>query len=278
MTRPARLRSVLFLPASNPRAIEKARESAADAVVLDLEDAVAPEAKADAREQALAALNQGFPGKVAALRINGLDTPWAEADLAAARASRADAIVAPKIDDRAALERFLSGIDGASDGVAAWAMVETCRAVLNLAEIAAGGGRLAALLLGVNDLSKDMGCRAGPDRAPLQTAMALTVTAARAHGLIALDGVYNALEDDDGLAREAAQGRAFGFHGKTLIHPRQIAAANAAFSPSTEELAFARAVVAAFDAAPDKGAIRVEGKMVERLHLDEARRVLAFAD
>jgi citrate lyase subunit beta/citryl-CoA lyase len=278
MTRP--LRSVLFLPASNPRAVEKARTLPCDAVVLDLEDAVGPEHKTAARAAMVEALRQGgFGARAVAVRINGLDTEWGEEDLIAAAGAGPDAVLAPKVNDDADVLAYARAIAAAPPRTRLWAMVETCRAVLNLGPIAgaAASTRLEALVFGANDLTKDMRARAAPARAPLQPALALTVVAARANGLAALDGVWNAIDDEPGLRAECAQGRDFGFDGKCLIHPGQIEAANRAFSPDAAELAWARRVIEAF-ARPenaDKGAIRVEGRMAERLHLAEAERLVA---
>ncbi len=275
--RPAR--SVLFLPASNPRAIEKARALPCDVAILDLEDAVAPEAKSDARAAAVEAVRAGGFAPRIGVRINGLDTPWGEADLAALAASGVQLIVAPKVDDAAAV-RGLAGRVPA--GAALWAMIETPGALLDLPAIAraAAAAPLEALMLGVNDLAVGLGTGAAPDREPLKPWLAATVAAARAHGLMAIDGVYNDFADAPGFAAESAQARLYGFDGKSLIHPSQIEPANAAFSPSAEDATRARAVVAAFAApgAAGKGAIRVEGRMVERLHLAAAERLLARLD
>jgi citrate lyase subunit beta/citryl-CoA lyase len=279
MTRP--LRSVLFLPASNARAIEKARGLACDAVVLDLEDATAPEAKPEARELVAKTLaDGGFGARMVVVRVNGLDTEWGEADLKAAAKAGPDAILAPKVTDAQSLIAYDRLISGAPERTQLWAMVETCAAVLNLGALAtlSSSTRLAALVPGVNDLSKEMRCKPGKERLPLIPALALSVTAARAHGLYAIDGVFNALGDTFGLQAECAQGRALGFDGKCLIHPDQIDAANQAFSPDEAEIAWARSVVEAFADPTNagKGAIRVGGKMAERLHLVEAERVLAL--
>lgn len=272
-------RSALFLPASNPRAIAKARTLACDVVILDLEDAVAPEAKADARAAAVAAMAEGFGARERVIRANALDTEWGEADLRALGDARVDAVLLPKVADAEILRRA-RGLLG--DRIALWAMVETARAILDLREIVAAAREvgLAVLVAGTNDLAKELRCRPGADRAPLLPALTDIVTAARAYGLTALDGVSNAIDSPARVEAECAQGRDLGFDGKTLIHPSQIAPANRVFAPSHEELAAARAVVAAFG-SPDargKGAIRVDGAMVERLHLDEARRVIALAD
>lgn len=268
------VRSVLYLPASNPRAIEKARGLNADAVILDLEDAVAPDAKADARQAAVAALEAGgFTARVG-VRVNGLDTPWGADDLAALSGLKPAFVVAPKIESAGAVREVATRLP---EGVALWIMVETPLSVLRLDQIAGAGTPLAALMLGTNDFGERMNLVLGPDREPLKPWLAAVVAAARGHGLLAIDGVVNATDDADRLGAECRQGRAFGFDGKSLIHPAQIAAANAAFSPSPEEVARAHEVVAAFAAADaeGKGAIRVGYRMVERLHLDAAHRLLA---
>ncbi|WP_332657988.1 HpcH/HpaI aldolase/citrate lyase family protein [Brevundimonas sp.] len=267
-------RSVLYLPASNPRAIEKARGLKADAVILDLEDAVAPDAKAEARAAAVAALTTGGFASRVGVRVNGLDTPWGGDDLAALRDLQPDFVVAPKIESPDAVREVAALLPA---GVALWIMVETPLSVLRLDAIAGAGAPLAALMLGVNDLGERMNLVIGPEREPLKPWLAAVVAAARGHGLLAIDGVVNATDDADRLQTECRQGRAFGFDGKSLIHPAQIDAANAAFSPSPEEVTKAREVVAAFAAADaeGKGAIRVGYRMVERLHLDAAHRLLA---
>jgi len=266
-------RSVLFLPASNPRAIEKARTLACDLAVLDLEDAVAPEEKDAARIAAVKTVRGGGFSPDVGVRVNGLDTPWGEADLRGIAASGVRLIVAPKVESgdqaRAYAERL-------PDGCALWAMIETPGAVLRLAEIASAGGPLAGLMLGVNDLAAGLRTGPSPDREPLKPWMAAVVAAARANGLLAIDGVFNRLDDASGHAAECREGRLYGFDGKSLIHPSQIAAANAAFSPTADELEEARALVAAF-ASPEsdgKGAIRVDGRMAERLHLQAAEALL----
>lgn len=272
MNRPAR--SVLYLPASNARAVEKARGLACDVAVLDLEDAVAPEAKAEARSAAVAAVKAGGFGPRLGVRINGLDTEWGEADLKALQGAGVDLVVAPKVEDEAGVRALLERLP---EGAALWAMIETPRALLNLPAIGAAGGALEGLMLGVNDLAMTLGTGASSEREPLKPWLALTVATARAEGLAAIDGVFNRFADTAGFEAECAQGRLYGFDGKSLIHPSQIAGANAAFGASEAEVAHARAVVAAF-AAPEaagKGAIQIDGQMVERLHLAQAERVLA---
>lgn len=269
-------RSALFLPASNPRAVEKARTLDCDVAILDLEDAVAPEMKADARAAAVQAVRSGSFGPRLGVRINGLDTEWGAADLRALSEAGANLIVAPKVEDADGARALTANLPS---GAVLWAMIETPRALLNLNAIAAVAG-LEGLMLGVNDLAVGLRTGPSPDREPLKPWLAATVAAARAHGLLALDGVYNAFTDAEGFAAECAEGRLYGFDGKSLIHPSQIAPANAAFAPSGAEIARARAIVAAFalPEAEGRGAIRVDGQMVERLHLSEAERVLRHLD
>lgn len=275
----SRRRSVLFMPASNPRAIAKARGLACDAVILDLEDAVAPEAKAEARSAAVAAAVEGFGPRACAVRINALDTLWGQDDAAAVRglAAAAAAVVVPKVASAADLVAVRGALG--TDGPPIWAMIETCGAILRLPEIvdAAAATRTELLIAGTNDLAKEMRCRPGADRGPLLPALTQLVIAARAAGLVVLDGVCNSIGDAGRLAAECGQGAMLGFDGKTLIHPGQIDAANTAFAPSADHVAWAQAVVAAF-AAPEaagRGAIQLDGTMVERLHLAEAQRILA---
>lgn len=265
------LRSVLFMPASNERAIAKARTLSCDAVILDLEDAVAPERKVHARAAAVAA--GGFGARTVAVRANGLDTQWGAADLTALRG--AAAVVLPKVGSPDELARARAAL---GDGPALWAMIETAAGVLALSAIAGAAPAvgLAALIAGTNDLALDLRCRPGADRAPLIPVLAQIVVAARACGAAALDGVLNTLDDPDRLAAECDQGAALGFDGKTLIHPGQIDAANRAFGPDAAAVARARRIVAAYADASDKGAIRLDGEMVERLHLVEAERVLSM--
>ena len=267
-------RSVLYLPASNARAIEKARGLNADSVILDLEDAVAPDAKAEARQAAVAALTTGGFAARVGVRVNGLDTPWGADDLAALAGLKPDFVVAPKIESPEAVREVAARLPA---GVALWIMIETPLSVLRLDAIAGAGAPLAALMLGINDFGERMNLVLGSEREPLKPWLAAVVAAARGHGLLAIDGVVNATDDADRLRTECRQGRAFGFDGKSLIHPAQIDAANAAFSPSAEEVVRAREVVDAFASADaeGKGAIRVGYRMVERLHLDAAHRLLA---
>lgn len=284
-------RSVLYMPGSNARAIEKARSLPADVVVMDLEDAVAPERKAQAREQVGTSLREGgFGYRECWVRVNALETPWGEDDLRMAVASGADALLLPKVNDRRDLEQARALIETMSSDtsvgatppvpIALWAMIETPRALLSLTDIASCAPQcgLAGLVLGSNDLAKDLRLQPGRERRPLHYAMSLVVTTARAYGLQALDGVFNAIDDEDGLRAECEQGRDFGFDGKTLIHPAQLASANTVFSPSADMVADAYAIRAAF-ADPvnaNAGVIMVNGKMTERLHLDQAEYILAI--
>ncbi|MDE2283191.1 MAG: CoA ester lyase [Hyphomicrobiales bacterium] len=279
-------RSVLYMPGSNARAMEKARTLPADAVIFDLEDAVAPDAKAQARELIMQALKQGgFGRREVLVRINGLDTAWWRDDLAVA-AAKPDAILVPKISAPEQLRevaKHLVGVRTQAD-IRIWAMMETPLAMLNARDIAAAareeGTRLAGFVMGTNDLAKDTRARLLPGRAPMLPWLMNCVAAARAFGIDILDGVYNNIGDMEGFAAECAQARDLGFDGKTLIHPQQIAPCNEAFSPTTDEVAWARKIIAAFDLPENagKGVISVDGRMVERLHADMGRRTVAIAD
>ena len=273
-------RSVLYMPASNAKAIEKARTLPCDAVILDLEDAVAPEAKDMARAQALEAVAAGgFGSRELIIRVNGLDTPWGADDLAAAAKAGPDGILVPKVDDAADVARYDAAIASAPAKTKLWAMIETCKSLFRLDEIAAAksSSRLSVWVMGTNDLAKEMRARQTPGREPFHAALGLSVAAARAYDLTILDGVYNDIDNDDGFAAICEQGVDFGFDGKTLIHPRQVEICNRVYSPSEADFAFAKAVIAAY-ALPEnasKGAIRVEGRMAERLHLAQAERLVA---
>lgn len=275
-------RSALYLPASNAKAIAKARTLPADIVVLDLEDAVAPEAKDQAREAAVAAVAEGgFGTREVAIRANGLDTEWGARDLAAITASGADAVLVPKIGSPDDVLRYNDALAAAPASMQLWTMIETCACVAHLDAIAAmaASTRLSLWVMGTNDLANEMRAKLTPERTPFLPILSLAVAAARAHGVSVMDGVCNEFRDLDVFAAEARQGLLFGFDGKSLIHPAQIEPCNTIFSPSEEELAWAQAVIAAF-ALPEnkgKGAIRVDGKMAELLHLDDARRVVAMA-
>ncbi|MDX9999637.1 MAG: CoA ester lyase [Phenylobacterium sp.] len=275
MTHAKPRRSALYMPAANARAIEKARELPCDVVILDLEDAVAPDAKETAREQAVAAVKAGgFGPREVVIRVNGLDTPWGRDDLAVAAEAGPDAVLAPKVSSAADVAAYRAALPATQS---LWIMIETCWGLFRLDELGEG---VAAWVIGTNDLAKEMRCRLDAERAPLLGPLSLAVAAARAHGLVVLDGVFNGIDDDAGLERQCDQGAAFGFDGKTLIHPRQIEAANRAFTPAAEEVDWARTIVAAFDEPENakKGVLRIEGRMVERLHLEEARRLIAVAD
>jgi citrate lyase subunit beta / citryl-CoA lyase len=279
-------RSVLYMPGSNARAMEKARELPVDAVILDLEDAVAPDAKAKARELIVEALHQGgFGRREVLVRINGLDTAWWLDDLAVAAAGP-DAVLVPKVstpEQVRQVARHLTGVR-ATQNVRIWAMMETPLAMLNARDIAAAAldadTRLAGFVMGTNDLAKDTRARILPGRTPMLPWLMNCVAAARAFGLDILDGVYNDLGNAEGFAAECAQARDLGFDGKTLIHPQQIAPCNSAFSPNDDEVAWARKIIAAFDQSDNaaKGVIQIDGRMVERLHADMARRTVAIAD
>jgi citrate lyase subunit beta/citryl-CoA lyase len=279
-------RSVLYMPGSNARAMEKARELPADAVIFDLEDAVAPEAKATARALIVVALKQGgFGNREVLVRINGLDTAWWRDDLAVAAAGP-DAMLVPKVSTPAQLAEVGKHLVGvrADDRVRIWAMMETPLAMLNARDIAAAAldpqTRLSGFVMGTNDLAKDTRARIVPGRAPMLPWLMNCVAAARAYGLDILDGVYNELGNADGFAAECRQAHELGFDGKTLIHPQQIAPCNLAFSPTADEIAWARKIIAAFDLPENKGkgVIQVDGRMVEILHADMARRTVAIAD
>jgi citrate lyase subunit beta / citryl-CoA lyase len=280
-------RSVLYMPGSNARAIEKARTLPADAVILDLEDSVAPEAKAAARAQVVDALSRGgFGTREVVVRVNGLDTSWHVDDFTAVAHAVPDAILVPKITTPQQLEAIGQRLlDMHADlRIQIWAMIETPIAVFNILALAAEAddseSRLAAFVMGTNDLAKETRARIVPGRAPMVPWLMSCLAAAHAYGVDLLDGVYNDLGNAEGFARECEQGRDMGFDGKTLIHPNQIAACNAAFSPSADEVAQARKIIAAFEAPENrnKGVVQLDGRMVERLHAEMARRTVAVAD
>ena len=272
MTRP--YRSVLYIPAANARAMEKARSLPADAIIFDLEDAVAPSEKAAARDLLSQALLSDYGSRARIVRINGLDTQWAEGD-ARAFARGADAVLIPKVSRSADLDRVADLVPDTP----LWAMMETAEGMLNAAEIAAHP-RLAGMVMGTNDLAKELGARFRPDRLPMMAGLGLCLLAARAHRRVIVDGVFNAFKDDDGLRAECEQGRDMGFDGKTLIHPSQLAVANAVFAPTEAEIDLARRQIAAFDEAKaqGKGVAVVDGRIVENLHVETARAALARAE
>jgi citrate lyase subunit beta/citryl-CoA lyase len=279
-------RSVLYMPGSNARAIEKARTLPADAVILDLEDSVAPEAKTAARAQVVAAVAAGgFGPREVVVRINGIDTPWHVDDLTAAARAAPDAILVPKVSTPQQLEsigRRLLDMH-AAHRTQIWAMIETPMAVFNIMALAAEArdseARLAAFVMGTNDLAKETRARIVPGRAPMLAWLSNCVAAAHVYGIDILDGVYNDLGNAEGFARECREARDLGFDGKTLIHPNQVEVCNAAFSPGEDEVALARRMIAAFDLPEnkDKGVVQIDGRMVERLHADMARRTVAIA-
>ncbi len=280
-------RSVLYMPGSNARAIEKARTLPADAVILDLEDSVAPEAKAAARDQVAQAVAAGaFGAREVVVRINGLDTEWWLDDLNAAAKAKPDAVLVPKVSTAANLEDVAERlVDISADHkIRVWAMMETPLAMLNARDIASAARdvetRLAAFVMGTNDLAKETRAKIAPGRAPMLPWLMNCVAAARAFGIDIIDGVYNELGNAEGFARECAAARDMGFDGKTLIHPSQIGSCNAAFSPSAEEVAQAKRIIAAFDLPENehKGVVQLDGRMVERLHADMARRTVAIAE
>jgi citrate lyase subunit beta/citryl-CoA lyase len=285
MIRPRR--SLLFMPGSNPRALEKARTLPADGVILDLEDAVAPEAKAAARTQVAGTIAAGgFGPREVMVRINALDTPWWGDDLAMAAKANPDGIVVPKVssvEDLALVTERLAGA-GAPDRVKVWAMIETALSLLHVEALSAtaqgAGSRLAGYIMGPNDIARETRIRMVPGRAPMLPFYTTCVLAAHAYGLEILDGPFSDFSDAAGFAAECAQSRDMGFDGKTLIHPSQIEACNAAFTPPPDEVAQARAIVAAFELPENRGrgAIQLGGRMVERLHAEIAKRTLAIAD
>ncbi|WP_375550597.1 HpcH/HpaI aldolase/citrate lyase family protein [Rhodophyticola porphyridii] len=274
-------RSVLYIPGSKPRALDKARSLPVDAIIFDLEDAVAIDEKAAARTllaETLAAA--GYDPRAQIVRINGFDTDWGAQDLDTIAAISPQAILLPKVNSAADIEALVTRLDARAETAQTtiWAMMETPLGILNAAQIAAAP-RMAGFVMGTNDLAKDLGTRQHADREPLLTALQLCLLAARAHRLVCVDGVYNAFKDDEGLGRECRQGRDMGFDGKTLIHPAQVAIANAAFAPSAEEIDLARRQIEAFDAATaaGQGVAVVDGRIVENLHVESARATLAKA-
>jgi citrate lyase subunit beta / citryl-CoA lyase len=281
-------RSVLYMPGSNARALEKARELPADCLILDLEDAVAPEAKAQARGAIVQALESGFGDREVMVRINGLDTRWWVDDLNAVLGGsrKPDAILVPKISDPNQLQDLAARfVDLHTDPhVRIWAMMETPQAMLNAGRIAGASldseTRLSGFVMGTNDLAKDTRARLIPGRAPMLPWLMTCVAAARAFGLGILDGVYNDLGNAEGFVEECKQARDLGFDGKTLIHPRQVDPCNETFSPSPDEVAMARKMIAAFDLPENanRGVVQIDGKMVERLHAEMAKQTVAIAD
>jgi citrate lyase subunit beta/citryl-CoA lyase len=280
-------RSVLYMPGSNARAIEKARTLPVDGVIIDLEDAVAPDAKEQARHQVIEALKAGgFGTREVLVRVNGIDTPWHADDLAAIAHAAPDAILVPKISAVQQLElvgqRLLDMRIDLKTRV--WAMIETPKAIFDIEALAAEAHdsetRLGGFVMGTNDLARETRARIVPGRAPMHSWLARCLLAAHAHGIDILDGVFNDIGNAEGFARECAEARDMGFDGKTLIHPSQIAPCNEAFSPTADDVAQARKIIAAFDLPENehKGVVQIEGRMIERIHADMARRTVAIAD
>jgi citrate lyase subunit beta/citryl-CoA lyase len=273
-------RSVLYMPSSNARALEKARTIACDALILDLEDAVAPDDKPAAREAACAAARSGdYGNRELTIRVNGLGTAWHDDDLAAAAKAGPDGIVVPKVDSADEVRSLVAAIEaaGAPEHTRLWAMVETPEAIFNVREIAAASPRLAVLVMGTNDLVKELYAEHVPGRAPLLTSLSLALLAARASGLAILDGVYNDVKNLDGFLAECRQGRELGFDGKTLIHPGQVEGATEAVAPSEQAVEDARGTLAAWEAR-DSGVVTYNGRMIENLHVESAQRTLAIAE
>lgn len=273
------------MPGANAKALDKARGLPADTLIFDLEDAVAPEAKADARAAIVATMAAGGYGKrEIIIRANALSTPWGHDDVKAAAQARPHGVLFPKIDgpaDIEAADKALRGA-GAPEATTIWAMIETPKAILAIADIAraAERTRLTTFVMGTNDLAKDMHAAQTPDRAPFLAALSMTVLAGRAYGITLIDGVYNDIQNTEGFEAICRQGLALGFDGKTLIHPSQIDVCNAVFAPTTEEIAWSRSVIAAFSdpANAGKGVLKVDGKMTELLHLEQAKRMVAVAE
>ncbi|MEV7465629.1 CoA ester lyase [Streptomyces kronopolitis] len=276
-------RSVLYMPGANERALEKAKSLPADALILDLEDAVAPDAKAEARKRVAAAAASGEYGfREVTIRVNAPGTAWHDDDLRAAAEAGPDAVVVPKVesaDTVRAVERALEAA-GAPDRTAIWAMVETPRAMLDARAVAAASERLTVLVMGTNDLAKELHAEHVPGRAPLLTGLSLALLAARESGKVILDGVYNDVKDAGGFEAECVQGRQFGFDGKTLIHPSQVAPCNRVFAPSPEQITRSRRIIDAFEEATreGRGVVTVDGRLIENLHVEDARRILALAE
>ena len=275
-------RSALYIPGSKERAMDKARSLPTDAIIFDLEDAVAPEEKENARTLLARTLREAdFGPRAKLVRINGFDTDWGAADLRVIAEASPEAILLPKVNSAQDIEALARRLDAQAQtaNTRIWAMMETPLGILNAAAIAAAP-RMAGFVMGTNDLAKELGCRARADRLPMQYALQTCLMAARAAGIVALDGVYNAFKDDDGLRAECDQGRDLGFDGKTLIHPAQLEIANAAFAPDAAALDLARRQIAAFDAARalGQGVAVVDGKIVENLHIVTARQILDRAE
>jgi citrate lyase subunit beta / citryl-CoA lyase len=276
-------RSVLYMPSSNERALEKAKTIACDGLILDLEDAVAPDAKAEARDRVCAAVASGeYGNRELTIRVNGLDTGWHADDLAAAAAVGPAAVVVPKVGSVADVAAIEAGLEkaGAPDHTAIWAMVETPIAMLHVLDIAEASERLTVLVMGTNDLAKELHAEHVPGRQPLLTGLGLCLLAARATGKVILDGVYNDIKDPEGFEAECVQGRQLGFDGKTLIHPSQLEPANRAWAPADDAVEDARELIATFEegVAAGKGVVTHNGRMIENMHVDNARRLIALSE
>ncbi|CUW38475.1 Putative Citrate lyase beta subunit(Pyruvate/Phosphoenolpyruvate kinase,3-234) [Magnetospirillum sp. XM-1] len=276
-------RSVLYMPGSNPRALEKARTLPADGLILDLEDAVAPDAKEEARAQVVDAVKAGgYGARELLVRVNSLATPWGQADVAAAAQSGAHAVLIPKVESADTVRQVeaIMVANGAPADMAIWCMMETPRGMLRAEEIAGSSPRMGGFVMGTSDLAKDLHCAHTRDRLPMITSLGLCLLAARAYGLAALDGVYLDLNDDEGFAYSCQQGLELGFDGKTLIHPKTIDAANRVFAPAEKEIEWSKKIIAAHAeaSAAGKGVVVVDGKLIENLHVENARRIVALAD
>ena len=273
------LRSVLYMPSSNERALEKAKSIACDGLILDLEAAVAPDAKPAARESAAAAASSGEYGeRTVTIRVNGLGTQWHDDDIVAAAQAGPAGIVVPKVNSADEVRELVAAIEkaGAPDHTRLWAMVETPEAIFNVRELAAASDRLAVLVMGTNDLVKELYAEHVPGRAPLLTSLSLSLLAARAAGIAILDGVYNDVKNADGFLAECEQGRQMGFDGKTLIHPGQVGPANEQFAPSAQAVEDARGILEAWEAGSGSGVVTYKDKMVENLHVESAQRTLSI--
>ncbi|BAE52753.1 HpcH/HpaI aldolase/citrate lyase family protein [Paramagnetospirillum magneticum] len=276
-------RSVLYMPGSNPRTLEKARTLPADGLILDLEDAVAPDAKDVARSQVVDAVKAGgYGARELLIRVNSLATPWGQADVAAAASSGTHAVLIPKVESADTVRQVeaIMVANGAPADMAIWCMMETPRGMLKAEEIAGSSPRMGGFVMGTSDLAKDLHCAHTRDRLPMITSLGLCLLAARAYGLAALDGVYLDLNDDEGFAYSCQQGLELGFDGKTLIHPKTIETANRVFAPAEKEIEWSKKIIAAHAeaSAAGKGVVVVDGKLIENLHVENARRIVALSD
>ena len=272
-------RSVLYMPSSNERALEKAKSIPSDGLILDLEDAVAPDAKPAARDAACAAAASGeYGAREVTIRINGIGTEWHAADIVAAAEAGPDAIVVPKVNTADQVRGLATALEwsGAPERTRLWAMIETPEAIFNVREIATADERLAVLVMGTNDLVKELYAQHVPGRAPLLTSLSMSLLAARAAGVAILDGVYNDVKDTDGFLAECQQGREMGFDGKTLIHPGQVEGANTAFAPSSEAVEEAQGILQAWEDGAGSGVVTYNGRMIENLHVESAQRTLTL--